>query len=194
LPDTPGRAFREQALGADKPYILFVGSRGGHKNFENLLRAYASSTWLRDQFYLLCFGGGPFTSKENALIAQTRQAQRVRQIGGADAQLAASYRHASLFVYPSLYEGFGIPPLEAMSLDCPVACSHTSSIPEVVGDAAAFFDPTSIDDMRQTMESVLNTSATSARLVALGRTRAGMFSWQRCAQATAAIYRQALAP
>jgi glycosyltransferase involved in cell wall biosynthesis len=81
-----------------------------------------------------------------------------------------------------------------MSLDCPVACSHTSSIPEVVGDAAAFFDPTSIDDMRQAMESVLNTSTTSARLVALGRTRAGMFSWQRCAQATAAIYRQTLAP
>lgn len=192
LPDTPARAFREQALGQDAPYILFVGSRGGHKNFRGLLQAYAASPWLRDAFGLLCFGGGAFTDTENALIAQAGVAPRVRQIGGADALLAASYRHAALFVYPSLYEGFGIPPLEAMSLDCPVACSRASSIPEVVGDAAAMFDPSSVEDMQQAMESVLGSPDTRARLVAMGRARASLFSWQRCAETTAAIYRETL--
>lgn len=192
LTGTPARAFREQALGEDAPYILFVGSRGGHKNFSGLLQAYASSPWMRGAFHLLCFGGGAFTSAENALIAQAGVAQRVRHIGGADALLAESYRHAALFVYPSLYEGFGIPPLEAMSLDCPVACSRTSSIPEVVGDAAALFDPASVEDMRQAMESVLNSPSVAGQLIALGRERAAMFSWQRCAEATAAIYRETL--
>lgn len=192
VPETPAHAFREQTLGKDRPYILYVGHRGGHKNFSTLLQAYAVSPWLRDQFDLLCFGGGSFTKAEQAMIARAGQRLRIRQIGGADPLLAASYRHASLFVYPSLYEGFGIPPLEAMSLGCPVACSRASSIPEVVGNAAAFFDPTSIDDMRQTMESVLDKSAVSSRLVALGHAQSSAFSWKRCAQATAAVYREVL--
>lgn len=192
--DTPAHAFRTQALGQDAPYILFVGSRGGHKNFARLLQAYAASRRLRNAFHLLCFGGGAFSSAESELIAQAGQAQRVRQIGGGDALLAASYRHASLFVYPSLYEGFGIPPLEAMSLGCPVASSHASSIPEVVGDAAALFDPTSTDEMRQTMESILETASIRDQLVARGRQRVRLFSWQRCAEATASIYRTVLSP
>jgi glycosyltransferase involved in cell wall biosynthesis len=193
LLDLPARAWREQVVGSDTPYILFVGSRGGHKNFLRLLQAYAASPWLHTHFALLCFGGGDFSSAENAAIAQAGQGLRVRQTGGDDSLLAASYRHASLFVYPSLYEGFGIPPLEAMSLGCPVACSHTSSVPEVVGDAAALFEPTSIEDMRHAMESVLNATATAKSLVERGHARAEQFSWQRCAEATAAIYRETLA-
>ncbi len=192
LPATPAAEFRAMAMGADRPYILFVGSRGGHKNFAGLLQAYAASPRLRDTVGLLCFGGGPFNAQENASIAQAGLATQVRQLGGPDATLAACYRHAALFVYPSLYEGFGIPPLEAMSLDCPVACSRSSSIPEVVGDAAALFEPTSIDDMRDTLESILDQPDDAARLVDRGRQRVGQFSWHRCAQATADIYRETL--
>nr|WP_315431223.1 glycosyltransferase family 1 protein [uncultured Albidiferax sp.] len=193
LSDEPAAAFRTRALGADIPYILFVGHRAGYKNFAGLLQAYSSSPWLHQNFALLSFGGGAFTPAEHALIASSAAPERIRQLGGSDAVLASCYRHAALFVYPSLYEGFGIPPLEAMSMDCPVACSNTSSIPEVVGDAAVYFDPSSLESLRIALENVLATSAVSAELVLRGRARRKQYSWRQCAEQTVAIYRATLA-
>lgn len=193
LPDEPAASFRTRALGADIPYILFVGHRAGYKNFAGLLQAYSNSAWLHQNFALLCFGGGAFTPAEQALVASSPAPERVRQMGGSDAVLASCYRHAALFVYPSLYEGFGIPPLEAMSMDCPVACSNTSSIPEVVGDAAAYFDPSSLESMRTVLEDVLGTSTVTADLVQRGQARRTQYSWRRCAEQTVDIYRATLA-
>nr|WP_315202184.1 glycosyltransferase family 1 protein [uncultured Albidiferax sp.] len=193
LPDEPAPSFRIHALGSDLPYLLFVGHRAGYKNFAGLLQAYSNSAWLHQNFALLCFGGGAFTPAEQALIANSQAPGRVRQMGGSDAVLASCYRHAALFVYPSLYEGFGIPPLEAMSMDCPVACSNTSSIPEVVGDAAAYFDPSSVDSLRSTLENVLGASTFSADLVERGKVRLMRYSWRRCAEQTVDIYRTTLA-
>jgi len=193
LTDEPASSFRTRTLGADLPYLLFVGHRAGYKNFAGLLQAYDTSPWLHQNFALLCFGGGAFTPTEQALIANSPASQRIQHMGGSDAVLATCYRHAALFVYPSLYEGFGIPPLEAMSMDCPVACSNTSSIPEVVGDAAAFFDPSSVDSMRFTLETVLNSSAVSADLVHRGKVRRMQYSWRQCAEQTVDIYRATLA-
>lgn len=184
--------FRTRILGADVPYLLYVGSRDGYKNFGGLLRAFAMSPWLQEHFHLLCFGGGALSNAERRLIAQSGLTERVRQIGGSDAVLASCYRHAALFVYPSLYEGFGIPPLEAMSLDCPVACSNTSSIPEVVGDAAAYFDPADSEAIRAALEAALGSTALCASLVERGRLRRELFSWRRCAQETVDIYRKVI--
>lgn len=191
--DEPAADFRNRVFGNDRPYLLFVGSRAGYKNFGGLLAAYQSSTWLRSQFNLLCFGGGNFTESERQHISAGGTANHVFHIGGADAVLSSCYRHAALFVYPSLYEGFGIPPLEAMSLDCPVACSHTSSIPEVVGDAAAFFDPSDMNNIRTVLENTMNSQTTLGQLVERGRHRRTRFTWRRCAEETVAIYRQVLA-
>jgi glycosyltransferase involved in cell wall biosynthesis len=135
------RDFKARVLGADAPYLLYVGSRMNYKNFRGLLDAYAASSLLRTNFFMLCFGGGDFTGAERAAISRAGVEGRVRHLGGSDTVLANSYAHASLFVCPSIYEGFGIPVLEAMSLECPVACSNSSSLPEVVGDAAKLFDP-----------------------------------------------------
>lgn len=180
--------FRTRVLGSDTPYLLYVGSRSSYKNFAALLRAYAASTGLRSSFFLLSFGGGPFSAAERAMHAELGVSDRVRQVSGADQLLAQCYRHADLFVYPSQYEGFGIPPLEAMSLDCPVACSNTSSIPEVVGDAAMAFDPNDVDSIRSALESVLSSAALLAQLVERGRQRVQLFSWRKCAAETASIY------
>ena len=120
-------------------------------------------------------------------------ASQVQQIGGDDSVLADLYRTAHLFVYPSLYEGFGIPPLEAMSFDCPVVCSNSSSIPEVVGDAAVFFDPDSGESMGQALMKVASDVSLRQALVARGRERIKMFSWQRCAKQTIDVYRSVLA-
>jgi glycosyltransferase involved in cell wall biosynthesis len=193
LPPNSDRQPLRQHHPTDRPYLLYVGSRTGCKNFPALMRAFASSSAIRDSFRLLCFGGGAFTPDEVALIHQLGLSSCVSQTGGDDAFLAACYRAAALFVYPSLYEGFGIPPLEAMALNCPVACSNASSIPEVVGSAAAMFDPTDLDDMRSVLESVLTSESTRNALIELGRLRCTMFSWQRCARETAAIYEKVLA-
>lgn len=174
-----------------RPYLLYVGVRGGYKNFAGMLRAVAASPALRKDYRIICFGGGPLSGKEQALAAQLGYADGdVLQVSGSDAVLAGLYQHARAFIYPSLYEGFGIPPLEAMSFDCPVACSSVSSIPEVVGDAAAYFDPSSTEDMRTIIEWVATDEALRKRLVAAGREQIKTFSWARCAEETLAVYRK----
>jgi glycosyltransferase involved in cell wall biosynthesis len=173
-----------------KPYLLYVGHRGGNKNFEGFLHAYASSPWLCNNFDVVCFGGSAFSISEKKLFDDLKiPAHHLMQLNGSDSQLANFYSGAALFVYPSLYEGFGIPPLEAMSLGCPVACSNNSSIPEVVGDAAEYFDPENNESIRKAMEQVLNSPARQKELIDKGRVRCSQFSWQRCAEETLAIYR-----
>jgi glycosyltransferase involved in cell wall biosynthesis len=107
----------------------------------------------------------------------------------SDASLAALYIGATAFVYPSLYEGFGIPVLEAMTLGCPVLCSDSSSLPEVAGDAAEYFDPARTDSLRAALESVVGSATRRAELASRGRARAALFSWERCARETLAVYR-----
>jgi glycosyltransferase involved in cell wall biosynthesis len=192
LTGEPPTDFKVRALGADAPYLLYVGSRVSYKNFRGLLDAYAASASLRANFFLLCFGGGDFTASERAAISKAGVEGRVRYLGGSDAVLAACYAHASLFVCPSLYEGFGIPVLEAMSLECPVACSNSSSLPEVVGDAAMLFDPRDRDSIRSALESVLDSPSAATALKERGRIRSQLFSWRSCAQDTIGIYRRVL--
>lgn len=174
-----------------KPYLLYVGSRHGYKNFDGLVRAFASSPVLRAATRIVCFGGGALTVGERNLLAQLKLApDEVVQIGGTDERLAALYQGAIAFVYPSQYEGFGIPPLEAMSLGCPVVCSNTSSIPEVVGEAGEYFDPHDTQSICNAMEAVLESPARRLELVAAGYERVQNFSWVRCAAETHAIYRK----
>jgi len=173
-----------------RPYLLYVGSRGGYKNFATLVQAFASSAYLRRDFLLICFGGGDFTPDELSLFRKMQMSSaNVRQISGNDERLASMYINATAFVYPSLYEGFGIPPLEAMSLGCPVICSNTSAIPEVVGDAGEYFDPTDIESMRAAIEAVLQSTSRRKELVSNGHVRRSLFSWQRCATETLNVYR-----
>jgi glycosyltransferase involved in cell wall biosynthesis len=187
--------FDALSLGCDslgtifKPYILYVGQRGGYKNFENLIRAYASSPWLFNNFNIICFGGGAFEDSER--LTYSRLGVKDSQIfyrTGSDVDLGKCYQKASIFVYPSLYEGFGIPLLEAMSLNCPVVCSSVSSIPEVAGSAAEYFDPMDPDSIRYAIELVLNSKERQAELINHGRQRCQFFSWERCAAETSSIY------
>lgn len=176
-----------------KPYVLFVGKRGGYKGFDTLLRAYADAAALRREHALICFGDAPLSGAELRLMERLGIArERVRHAAGDDAALAAHYRHASLFVYPSRYEGFGMPPLEAMSFDCPVVCSNAASLPEVVGDAARMFDAGDADALRTAMEAVLGSRELATALRRRGGERVKQFSWDRCARQTRAIYASVL--
>lgn len=188
---TPSDAGALPHVADVRPFLLYVGSRGGYKNFVGLLQAYASSRLIKGECDLICFGGGDFSAKEREAIGKLGSvAERVRQVAGDDGLLASYYRRARAFVYPSRYEGFGIPPLEAMSLGCPVACSNVSSIPEVVGNAAELFDPADTDSIRMAIERVVSDEARRTQLIARGTQRLTMFSWQRCAEQTLDIYQR----
>jgi glycosyltransferase involved in cell wall biosynthesis len=174
--------------GEGRPSLLYVGHRGGYKNFSTLLQAYSSSPVLRE-FELIAFGGPSFVPDEQKEIIRLGLCDRVRFESGSDRELAARYRTATAFIYPSKYEGFGIPPLEAMSHGCPVVCSNAGSIPEVVGDAGLYFDPNNLEQLRTVAERVATTEGLQADLRAKGYARIAAFSWDKCAAATARIYR-----
>lgn len=175
------------------PYLLYVGKRGGYKDFETLLRAYAAAPAVARQFQLVCFGDAPFSARERALMRTLGLAPgRVLHASGDDSRLAGHYRHAALFVFPSRYEGFGLPPLEAMAHDCPVVCSDAASLPEVVGDAAQLFAAGDVEALRAAMEAVLGSPELAARLRRQGREQAAGFSWDACARQTRAVYASVL--
>ena len=187
----PALASGESQNHADTcPFLLYVGTRGGYKNFESLLRAVASSSYVKNNFSIVCFGGGALRSEELSLIRELKLADgQVRHMGGGDEVLARLYQRAAAFVCPSRYEGFGIPLLEAMSLGCPVICSNTSSIPEVVGDAGEYFDPNDPESICAAIESVLESRTRRDELITKGYGRCALFSWTRCATETLTIYR-----
>ena len=177
----------------EAPYILYVGQRGGYKNFEGLLRAFGGSPLLKNGFCLICFGGGGFTAREFELMGLLNiPTGRVKYMAGDDNILAGLYAAASIFVYPSLYEGFGIPPLEAMSFGCPVVCANTSSLPEVVGDAAELFNPADEASMCKALEFVVTSKDRASFLIERGHERCNQFSWEKCASETLDVYKKVL--
>jgi glycosyltransferase involved in cell wall biosynthesis len=180
-------------LGSPRPYLLYVGARGGYKNFGRLLRAFAGSARLKAEFDLVCFGGGALRTDELQAASELglRQGQLSHR-GGGDALLAQLYCEAEALVYPSLYEGFGIPPIEAMAVGCPVITSNTSSLPEVVGDAGEYFDPNDEGSITQAIERVTSSPTRRAELVAIGSQQYRKFTWEKCARETHEIYRKLL--
>ena len=178
------------AFNKSLPFLLYVGERGFYKNFKAFLCAYAGSVWLHKNFRIICFGGGNFKADELMLIRELDiKPSQIQQVGGGDNVLAVLYQNAAAFVYPSLYEGFGIPPLEAMALGCPVICSNTSSIPEVVGDAGEYFEPEHVESIRAAVENMLQSSERRAELIQKGFKKCAEYSWDRCASETLDIYR-----
>ena len=167
--------------------VLFVGSRGRYKNFLAVVHALAS---LRD-ISLLCVGGGAFTSEERTLLDHQLPG-RYRAAGYvSDAELNIEYNRSLCLAYPSLYEGFGIPVLEAMRAGCPVVAVNASSIPEVAGNAAILVERGSADEIRYAIES-LSVAATREALVARGLARSRDFSWDETYRRTVTVYEELL--
>jgi len=172
-----------------RPFVLVVGNRGNYKNFEGFLRAFASLSGISDDVDVICFGGGAVTPREQEIARQNGlRPDQVLHVSGDDQKLLRLYHRALAFVYPSIYEGFGIPPLEAMAAGCPVITSNTSSLPEVVGEAGEYFDPNDDADMAEAMLRVLGSAERRQELIGLGRLRHALFSWEKCAMETLGIY------
>ena len=185
-----GNASHSQIVNNDnRPYLLYVGLRAGYKNFARFVEAVASSTQLQSSFDIVAFGGGSFSSAEQTLLQALKfRPDQVRHIEGDDTALARHYVQASALVYPSCYEGFGLPPLEAMAYRCPVVSSQASALPEIIGDAAEFFDPTDLSSIAQAIQNVVLSPSHAQILIEKGLTRVAQFTWQRCAQKHLALY------
>ena len=174
-----------------KPYLLYVGLRHIYKNFHRVLKAYARNPGLMSHYDLVCFGGGNLTEKEKNMISQLNiPLSNVILARGNDMVLGSFYQHAEAFLYPSLYEGFGLPPLEAMMQGCPVISSNVSCLPEVLGTAAEYFDPNDTDDLVKSIARVVNNQPRSDELKMSGLAHAQKFTWNECAEKTLKSYRE----
>jgi glycosyltransferase involved in cell wall biosynthesis len=177
------------------PFILYAGNIKPHKNVERLIEAFAIMRRSGHEDVKLLIIGDELSKYPGLrrLVHRHHLHQHVRFLGFVpDGTLAALYRLARVFVFPSLYEGFGFPPLEAMASGTPVITSNVSSLPEVVGDAALMIDPLDAGALAAAMSRVLSDEALRTMLIARGRARVQAFSWTRAARDTRAVYRRVL--
>jgi alpha-1,3-rhamnosyl/mannosyltransferase len=179
--------------GLPESFVLYVGSNKPHKNLAGLVEAWSYLTFHVSRFTLLIAGVWDPRYPQPRLLAERLGLQNIRWLGPVpEADLPALYSMADLFVFPSLYEGFGLPVLEAMACGVPVVCSNTSSLPEVAGDAALLVDPTDIRALAAAMERALTDEHLRAEMRARGLERARRFTWEEAARRTLDVYRRVL--
>lgn len=172
------------------PYLAAFGSLSGNKNIPRLIRAFAG---IQGQVphTLLLIGHMTPGAEMGVEIEALGLGGRIKMTGYVpDADVMPLLEHADLFAFPSLYEGFGLPVLEAQRAGVAVACSTAASLPEVAGDGAALFDPLSVDDMARVLRECLSDPARRAALIEKGRANVARFSWERTARATWEVYGQ----
>lgn len=170
-------------------YILYVGERKGYKNFLPWLSAVRPLLVKYPTLRVVCTGS-PFTSAEQNLFAQWNIADNLVHISANDAEMASLYRYALCFVFPSHYEGFGIPILEAFYNGCPVCLSNASCFPEVAGDAAIYFNPHDATSMHDSLQELLSSPALCDELRLKGLNRSKEFTLERMVQGTCDVYRK----
>jgi glycosyltransferase involved in cell wall biosynthesis len=173
-------------------YLLYVGNRALYKNFllfvESLIPLLRQDTTLS----VVCAGGKNFTASEIKSFSQWGVEKNLHYIPVNDVQLSLLYKNALAFVFPSLYEGFGIPILEAFACNCPVLISNTSSLTEIAGNACLSFDSGDKTSMLDAVKQVLSSKSIREELREKGRARVKIFSWERTAQGTKQVYKNVL--
>lgn len=171
-------------------YVLFIGNREGYKNFLLLIKAFSQMTDY--SISLLCVGGGEFSEEETEKIRQLNLEKRVTNLDVNDAQLAYLYQNAICMVFPSVYEGFGIPILEAFYWRCPVLLSDCSCFPEVAGDAAIYFRGNSVDDLYDKLSCIIENIQIREDLIKKGDLQLRNYSWMKTADETYNFYNKLL--
>lgn len=189
-PDSAVARVRRR-YGLDSPYVLHVGINKPHKNVETLVEAWARA---RPRATLVFAGpDDPRYPQARQRVAALGLGDRVRFFGDVpEADLPALYAGAAVFAFPSLYEGFGLPVLEAMACGAPVVSSDAASLPEVVGDAGPLLSPTDVEAWAETLARLLTNPTTLDAMRARSLARAAEFSWDRAACETAAVYREVI--
>lgn len=172
----------------EHPYILFVGNRHLFKNFETFAKAFSTIASKYKDVHVICTKSD-FTASELDMFAKLELTDRMHVIKADEMTLARLYRDALFFIFPSKYEGFGMPILEAFIRNCPVALSNTSCFPEIAGEAGAYFNPDDIEEMSEVMKRLLDDKDYRNELACEGRVRADDFSWEKCANEHYELYK-----
>ena len=178
----------EPVDGLPKRYLLFVGERRSYKNFHRFARAFALLSEKDPDLWLVC-AGKPFSPEETAYLKKLGIDRRSMAMFATNGQLTYLYSHALCFVYPSIYEGFGLPILEAWEAGCPIALSQASCFPEVAGDGGEYFDPLSRHSIAEAVGRVIYDDAHRADLQSRALRLLPDFTWDRTAAKTAEVYR-----
>ena len=176
----------------EKPYILYVGERKKYKNFLKFFLAFSLSNHLKKNFRIVCFGGGNFTQNEiDFFKSKNIELDLIKQIEGDDDNLDCYYRNASLFIFPSLYEGFGLPILEAISKKCPIACSDIEIFREIGQNLVNYFDPNDEISIKTTIEKTLdNVHQEKIKIDNNFDQFTKKFTWDNCARKTLDVYKK----
>jgi glycosyltransferase involved in cell wall biosynthesis len=190
LSDNPTRLAE---IAEDDSFILYVGQQSDYKNIRRLIQAHQSLRADRPELKLVLVGSLNEAAKRNQRWAQEKALQGIVFTGFvSDDELAWLYKHCRSYVFPSLMEGFGLPGLEAMIHGAPVASSNATCLPEVYGDAALYFDPTSVQDMATTIAGIIDDETFRNGLIEKGYEQARRYSWRRMAEQTHEVYLAAL--
>jgi len=175
-----------------KNYILYVGSRADYKNFRFLVNAIKPILKDNQDLVLLAAGGGEFKDDEINYIEEKGLSQQIQQKNFEENELGQFYKNAKFFVFPSQYEGFGIPVLESMACGCPIILSNSASFPEVAGDAGIYFDSTSEEDLRDKIRMLLDSDNLRTQFSEKGLEQVKKFDWKVAAKQCLEVYRQAV--
>lgn len=170
------------------PYLLYVGARWSYKNFDKFLEECSIIVHRHPEIHVICTGS-PFNETEQKLIASSGLSQNIIHQFASEQELQALYQNAIAFIYPSAYEGFGMPILEAFACGCPVMLNNASCFPEVGGDAAIYFDINRSGDMAEHFISLYQASQDKQNeLIAKGKERLSLFSWEKSTEKLKQIY------
>jgi glycosyltransferase involved in cell wall biosynthesis len=177
-----------------KPYILYVGERKKYKNFYKFIKAFSLSKNLKKNYKIICFGGGSFSKDEvNFFLQNKLDLNCIEQQEGDDTYLNSFYKNASLFVFPSLSEGFGLPLIESLSMRCPVACSDIETFREIGGNLVNYFDPNDEISIRKVMEYTIdNIRHEKIKILHNSKILLSKFNWKKCATETNEVYKKVL--
>jgi glycosyltransferase involved in cell wall biosynthesis len=171
-------------------YILFTGNRNGYKNFKNLIYALKSFLLNDSGLFLICVGGTAFTSEEKNIFKELKINNNVLRFSCNDRQLKTLYTNSLFFIFPSLYEGFGIPLLEAMASATPILCSNTGCFPEIARDCAIYFNPYDVEDIQKKIRFAFNHDLMI--YVKKGKKRFKDFSWDKAREKTMQLYEEVI--
>jgi glycosyltransferase involved in cell wall biosynthesis len=172
-------------------YILFVGARENYKNFFFLANSIKEMLFADSDLFLVCAGGGDFSEEENVFIEDLGLKKRIVQRNFKEEELSSYYKNAICFVFPSMYEGFGIPVLESMACGCPIVLTNSSSFPEVAGEAGIYFENNNQEDLREKIEKVMTDNVFRTEQVQKGLIQAQKFTWEDAAEKCYKLYVEA---
>jgi glycosyltransferase involved in cell wall biosynthesis len=182
----------ETVAGLPDKYILFVGERNNYKNFFRYIECCKQLSIDYPQLHFVFAGGGPFQISDSDFINRFNLADKCIQLNATDAQLNYLYQNAALFVFPSLYEGFGLPLIEAFKAGCPVAASNNSSFPEIGGNAISYFNPSDVQSIINACKLLLDSDTVRANYITNAFERVKLFPLQKQIDATLNFYKSVI--